>query len=96
MTDASVVCFSADCKLEDPNTQAGRFRRPGAAPRKRRYRYKREVSGRQRPRIGRGETKDSDKAENDADKKEATTDVGNEKTEEATDKVKVMNLVLSK
>ena len=74
-----------------PKTQAGRLRR-------RRYRYKREVSGRRRPRIGRGEAKDSDKAANDAEggKEEAKTTVGNEKTEKATNKVRVMNLVLSK
>ena len=73
-----------------PKTQAGRFRR-------RRYRYKREVPGRRSPRIGRGEAKNSDKAVNDAevDKKEAETVVGNEKTEEAADKVKVMNFVQS-
>ena len=73
----------------DPKTQAGRFRRPGS--RRRRYRYKREVSGRRSPRIGRGEAKDSNKAANDA-----VTAVGNEKTEEDTEKVKVVNLVLSK
>ena len=79
----------------DPKTQAGRFRRPGS--RRRRYRYKREVSGRRSPRIGRGETKDSDKAAiDDKSDKEPEPTVGNEKTEEATDKVKVKNLVLSK
>ena len=90
-----LTCPSNVCKSEDPKTQAGRFRRPG--PRRRRYRYKREVPGRRSPRIGRGEAKNSDKAANDAevDKKEAETVVGNEKTEEAADKVKVMNFVQS-
>ena len=96
LTTTSYACPSGNCIAEDPKTQAGRFRRPGA--RRRRYRYKREVPGRRSPRIGRGEAKDSDKAANDAkdDKEEAKTAVGNDKTEEATNKVKVMNLVLSK
>ena len=55
------------------------------------------MSGRRSPRIGRGETKDSDKAAiDDKSDKEPEPTVGNEKTEEATDKVKVKNLVLSK
>merc|ERR1711942_617848 len=82
LTTSSFSCHSGNCIGVVPETQAGRFRR-------RRYRYKREVSGRRRPRIGRGEAKDSDKAANDAkdDKEEAKMIVGNAKTEEATDKV---------
>ena len=90
-----LTCPSNVCKSEDPKTQAGRFRRPG--PRRGRYRYKREVSGRRRPRIGRGEAKDSDKAVSDTEGgKEAETAVGINKTEEDTEKVNVMNLMLSK
>ena len=89
LTGSSVSWPSSNGISEDPKTQAGRLRRPGL--RRRRYRYKREVSGRRSPRIGRGEAKDSNKAANDA-----VTAVGNEKTEEDTEKVKVVNLVLSK
>ena len=94
MTTTSYACPSSNCIAEDPKTQAGRFRRPG--PRRGRYRYKREVSGRRRPRIGRGEGKDSDKAVSDTEGgKEAETAVGINKTEEDTEKVNVMNLMLS-
>ena len=55
------------------------------------------MSGRRRPRIGRGEAKDSDKAVSDTEGgKEAETAVGINKTEEDTEKVNVMNLMLSK
>merc|ERR1711942_388184 len=50
LTGSSVSWPSSNGKSEDPETQVGRLRRPGL--RRRRYRYKREVSGRRSPRIG--------------------------------------------